>query len=224
MNKLVLAIVIIYSVSNIFGSCHKNKDENVQVTFEIPLAITPAKDTINVGDTLTLEATFPDTIREVTSGRFFRLENFDFRTSIGFIKIGDTSKYISEAPGNTSTHKIIVKTGTVAGLSGSFGNIKFAYGDNHYRLNIQFVTGQKGVSTISFFSKHFGTTTLLNNIDLGPSVAGGRKIAYLRNVWYVINDGQTYFELYRKNAKVGNLNSPDENSSETKGTYTFVVR
>lgn len=224
MNKLALAIILIFSAINIFSSCHKSNDETVWLTFEVPLTITPTKDTINVGDTLTLEANFPDSVREVTTGKFFKLESFDFRTSVGLVRFGDTSIPISQAPGNTSSYKITVRTGSLSGLSETFGNITFAYSGNRYSLKIQFVTSQKGVSAISFFSKSSRTTILLSNIDLGPSMYGGRKIAAFKNVWYVINNGQTHFDLYRKNSKVGYLDSPDENNYETQATYTFVVK
>ncbi len=223
--QCIIYIMVIVSFFNIYGSCHKPpQNEYIDFRFEVPLSITPIKDTINAGDTLTLQADFSDLIKEVHSGNLYELKGFDFRTRIGFFKIGDTSLTLAYQPGNAGTYKIIPQTGAITDLSQTFGGVMFDSSNNRYKLKVQLIPTQRGVSSISFFSRYVGGATELNFIQLGSTAAGGRKIANLRNIWYIINNGNTNFDLYKKNSKLGNLNLIDERNYAMEATFTFVVK
>jgi hypothetical protein len=86
MKTITTLAVITFAFLNLFSSCHKPKNEYVEMIFKLPFTITPTKDTINVGDTLTLEANFSDSLKEEFSGRYYRLKDFDFKTRMGLFK------------------------------------------------------------------------------------------------------------------------------------------
>lgn len=223
--QFVIYLIVIVSCFYIFGSCHKYiPNEYIDFRFEIPLSITPIRDTINIGDTLTLQADFSDSVKEVHSGKLYELKGFDFQTRIAFLKMGDTSLTLAFQPGNAETYKIIPLTGAITGLSQTFGSVMFDSSNSRYKLKVKLIPNQKGVSSISFYSRYVGGATELNFIELGSTAAGNKKIANLRNIWYIINNGNTNFELYKKNTKLGNLNLLDTRNFEMEATFTFVVK
>jgi hypothetical protein len=224
MRKLIILSIISFAFLNLFSSCHKPRNEYVEMVFKLPLTITPTKDTVNVGDTVILEASFSDNLREEFSGQYYRFQNFDFKTRVAFNKLGDTSLLISQQPGATGLFTITNDLGGITGLSEIFGGVGFAYEANDYKLKTKIVAKQKGVFAISFYSQLYTKNTQLSFIGLGQTSSGGKKIAILDNIWYIINNGNTHFALYSKNTKVGNITLPDVKNYEMEAAYTFVVK
>ena len=224
MKTFSILSIISFAFLNLFSSCHRPKNEYVQMVFKLPLSITPTTDTISVGDTLTLEAFFSDNIKEELSGQFYRLQDFDFKTRMGLFKLGDTTLYAGQQAGATGAFTITNEIGGFTNLAETFGGISFQYINNVYNLKTKIIARQKGVLAIALFSQLFGKNTQLNSIDLGQTSSGGKKIAVLNNIRYLFNSGNTHFYLYSKNAKVGNISLPDERNFETEATYTFVVK
>ena len=224
MRTLTILCITSFAFLNLFSSCHKPQDEYVEMVFKLPLSITPTKDTINVGDTLTMEASFPDNLKDEFSGEYYRFQNFDFKTRIAFNKIGDTSLLVSQQPGATNAFTVTNELGGITGLSETFGGINLVYENNTYKLKTKIVPKQRGVFAIALFSQLFGKQMKLNFIDLGQSSIGGKKIALLDNIWYLFNGGNTHFDLFSKNSKVGNISLTEERNFETEATYTFVVK
>jgi hypothetical protein len=67
----------------------------------------------------------------------------------------------------------------------------------------------------------------LTFIDLGASHSGGKKNAYLKNIFYTINNGNTNVDLLKKHSKlVSTSTNPNQLNiqQEQKGTYTFLVK
>jgi hypothetical protein len=224
MKTLTFFCIVSFGFLNLFSSCHKPKNEYVEMVFKLPLSITPTKDTVNIGDTLTLEASFSDNLKEEFSGQYYRFQNFDFKTRVAFNKLGDTSLLISQQPGATGLFAITNDLGGITGLSETFGGVEFTYEGNVYKLKTKVVAKQKGVFAISFYSQLYTKNSQLSFIDLGQTSSGGKKIAILDNIWYIINNGNTHFGLYSKNTKVGNITLPDVKNYEMEAAYTFVVR
>jgi len=224
MKTLSILSIGSFAFLYLFSSCHKPRNEYVEMVFKLPLNITPTTDTVNVGDTLTFEASFPDNLKEEFSGQYYRFQNFDFKTRVAFNKLGDTSLLISQQPGATSSFTVTNELGGITGPSETFGGVGFVYEFNTYKLKIKMVVKQKGVFAISFYSQLYTKNTQLSFIDLGQTASGGKRIAVLDNIWYLINNGNTHFGLYSKNTKVGNITLPDVKNYETEATYTFVVK
>src|SRR5215208_2966658 len=160
-NTIAFLSIICFAFINLFSSCHRPRNEYVGMTFTLPLSIAPIKDTINIGDTLTFEANFSDSLKEVFSGTHYRLQNFDFRTRVAFNLLRDSSVLISQQPGTAGAFTITNELGGITGLSESFGGVNFLYENDRYKLRTKLVPKQKGVFAISFFSRRMGEQTQL---------------------------------------------------------------
>lgn len=195
--------------------------------FEVPLNISPIKDTINLGDTLVLQANFPDTVKELNSGKYYRLQNFDFKTRIGFFTFHTNSinLSISQQPGAGASFVINNEIEGVKGTTETFGDLVLSYDGKSYKAKTKLIPKQRGVYAINFYSRYINDDDFpLDFINVGIDGNGNKRIALMRNVWYTVNEGQTNFDLYRKNTKTGDLNSPQNRHYEMKSTYTFAVR
>ncbi|MEX6686344.1 hypothetical protein QTN47_02505 [Danxiaibacter flavus] len=205
---------------------HK-KDHFIELKFITPFTITPASDTIQLGDTLTLGANFSDSVKDILSGKYYRLENFDFNETVIFRELVDSSKCITDQLWNINDFNIFNEVGKIVN-AGSWGFVRYVYQDSHYKLRIKIVPKKRGIHAISFLYGLLGKGVGLENIHLGPSDKGGKKIAYLNNIWNIINDGNTNFCLYEQHTKVGSIYNPpafnDEYNYEKEATYTFVVK
>lgn len=226
MSKFILSLVIVFSTLNIFSSCNKNKDENIDLYFEVPLNITPVKDTIKLGDSLFLQANFPDSIKEVTTRKNYKLANFDFKTSIAFSKLASTDLFLSQQPGNTSSYTIVNREGIINNLSETFGDLSFLYIPQSYHLYIILIPKKTGVFNIFFFSKYLKESIRLDSLNLGSSSTGGKKIGYLRDIHYIINNGNNNYELLKKNSKLSSVVNPSTENirEEQQSAFTFVVK
>ena len=194
--------------------------------FEVPLSITPIKDTIDLGDSLLLEANFPDSLLDIKSGKFFKLPNFDFKIRIAILKLGNINLSLAQQPGASSSFHFINETGAVDDLSETFGGLKFEYINGIYKAKVLVIPKQIGVFALTFFSRLSGHNNELDFIDLGRTESGGRKIANLTNVYFLVNDSQTNYELLKQNSKLGSIVSPNTENirDEKNGTYTFAVK
>src|SRR5215208_4124551 len=118
-NTIAFLSITCFAFINLFSSCHKPTNEYVGMTFTLPLSIAPIKDTINLGDTLTLEANFSDSLKEVFSGKYYSLQNFDFRTGVAFNLLRDSSVGLDQQPGAAGAFTITNEFGGITGLSES---------------------------------------------------------------------------------------------------------
>lgn len=227
MKKLILYTSLLITILYIY-SCDKPKeDELVEFKFEIPLTITPTKDTFNIGDTLIVEADFPDSIKEALSGKYYMVSNFDFQTSIVFNHLVSTDLILASQEGSSSSFEVINEVGEIKNIGQTYGDVKFFKENDKYKLRAKIVVKNQSIFCIRFFSNLVGENTSLDFINLGPSASGGQKKATLRNIWYVVNEGNNNFELLKEHCRIAHLTtnpSPDNVNAERYATFTFVVK
>src|SRR5215208_8543783 len=118
-NTIAFLSMTCFAFINLCSSCHRPRNEYVEMIFKLPLSITPVRDTINIGDTLTFEANFSDSLKEVFSGKYYRLQNFDFRTRVAFNLLRDSSVGLDQQPGAAGAFTITNEFGGITGLSES---------------------------------------------------------------------------------------------------------
>jgi hypothetical protein len=73
--------------------------EFLTMSFIVPMSAQEAKSEFQKGDTLWFSATFPDTLLEYYSNKYYKLSAFDFRTSVAVFSISFPELYIGQQPG-----------------------------------------------------------------------------------------------------------------------------
>ena len=65
--------------------------------FSIPVTLSPASDTFQVGDTICLSMKFPIRLEDINTNEFFDLHDFPFNTSISHLKLDTTPALCANA-------------------------------------------------------------------------------------------------------------------------------
>ncbi|MBC6609729.1 hypothetical protein H8B15_02265 [Hymenobacter sp. BT507] len=225
---------LIASLCLALTSCEPKPDvEYVPIVFEIPMTVSPLRDTIAVGDTLWLTASFPDSIMERTTQMRYRVtpQDFDFKTGFSLRQFVDAKLYFIDQPGFTTGFTVINKVGSATITSQRFGRLFPTYGNGHYRMRIGLVARQKGVACLSIQdgAKSLGVYEPEPNIlflNLSASATGHPRQPTYATTHYTINEGKTNFHLFQQHCTPIPITNPTEDNMyyEQKDTYTFVVK
>lgn len=225
----------LFALLCLLSSCERDEKpvpEQVPFIFQIPLTISPPKDTVSVGDTLWLKANFPDTVREFYSGHYYTVKpnQFDWRTSIAIRKLVYPNQYLGNQLAASNSFTYINKIGKLEPNS-IFADLKYNYANNIYSCKIGIVSKQKGVYTFNFgdswnLSSNSAPQPNLSFIQLDPTNSNKQRQAVYRAVYYYINNKQTNFYLVKANSLYTSLNYPSESNInyEQEASYSFVVR
>src|SRR5690606_28968668 len=140
MKKYILrtgACLAIVSSLFSFFSCGKKKDcggglgaNQINLHFELPVKIYPAKDTFKVGDTMWIEQEFNDQLVNLNNNQTYKFENFNFKASLSIHDLNVDGIYSYQNP------LIIVYVGTSKGESGT--SMDFEYKNNKYHFKAAF--------------------------------------------------------------------------------------
>ncbi len=202
--------------------CDNEKDpEYVFMIFEIPITITPGGSELSLGDTLWVSGSFPDTLKDIHSGMYFRLKEFDFKSKICLNKINDPNLYLSQQPPAFSDFDVsgLFQTSSVC------GTFILSYTNNSYSYRVVLIPRALGVFTIFMLRPVDSSDTPENYIDLTPFIDLGitaderERIPIYEAFQFVINNGETNFELYKQFSRPG----IDVVPSEELGSFTFRV-
>lgn len=183
MKKYILrtgACLAIVSSLFSFISCGKKKDcsgglgsNQINLRFELPVKIYPAKDTFKVGDTMWIEQEFNDQLVNLNNNQTYKFENFNFKASLSIHDLNVDGIYSYQNP------LIIVYVGTSKGESGT--SMDFEYENNKYHFKAAFIPNRKGLYMMNFGSA------------IGPKGAD-TKITECKNEYYeffTITNGNT---------------------------------
>jgi hypothetical protein len=175
-------LIIFSTISLLFNSCIKEKCQinGGHYEFEIPATLTPAKDTFQVGDTITIVSSFPDEVYERKTDKTYKLENFSFYPGTEIVKI-DSSVAI---PAIVNYFDLLIDTAQDYHLqvfsSGTHGIIgQYQYINNNYSLNFKIIAKRSGL-----FYMEQGVA-----LNLAPNQDFEGKCSNLRNDAAVILNG-----------------------------------
>jgi hypothetical protein len=225
-NSLILLATLATLI--FFENCGERErfPEMVDMIFVIPLTVSPVKEKFIANDTITLTAAFPDTVKEFFSGKYFKLKDFDFYTRIIMTHLVSPDLYLSQQPGNAFHYDIFSLTGSVV-IAGSLGGfVNFKYFEETYWLRVKLVPKKSGLYNFVFISGYVSNSTYLDHIiNLGFTPDGRKKIPVLRNIYFVVNEGNNNFNLLSRNSRLAlnNVALPDNLYGERYGTFTFRV-
>ncbi len=149
--------LLLFSLLSVFAyqSCIPEECEGGQYTFELPATLSPALDTYNIGDTITLFSEFSDEVFEKNRNKNYKLENFNFFPSVGLIRIDSitnnnilsTFEYVDvvlDEEYNTTLNTYSTGNQYIDG--------EYVYKNNTYSLKSRIVLKQKGLFFFNFGS------------------------------------------------------------------------
>lgn len=101
------------------AACEKTAPERVEavrISFEVPLAIAPARAAYALGDTLWLHADFSDSVQVFNGpGRHqLRPAQFDFKTVVSFQEFVAPARTLAEQPGAGDAFAVVSRVGTIS--------------------------------------------------------------------------------------------------------------
>jgi hypothetical protein len=84
-------LITFLTISLYLNSCVREKCQIAgSYEFELPVTLTPAKDTFHIGDTITVVSSFPDEVYERKTEKTYKLENFRFYPELIISELSDS--------------------------------------------------------------------------------------------------------------------------------------
>jgi hypothetical protein len=228
---------IFFSLSALFPlclgiQCKDNKDpEFVFMTFILPISIEPKVVEWGVGDTLWITGAFPDTLLELHSGNYYRLTDFNFKSKVCMARLVDPGLYLSQQPPAIQDFSFVSITGSFTYPGTLCGDFNFIYDQGKYRYRIGVVPHSLGAYNLYFIWPIDLHGLPEEQIDLRPAINlartpdGTERIPVYEAFYYVINDGNTNFEIFKNSYRATSLEDPSDLNvyTEQKGSFAFRV-
>lgn len=193
-----------------------------EARFEIPLQVLPAKETFRMGqDTVWVVFALPDTVYDRETKKYYRFNNFDFKTRIGFFKL-KPNLYLAEQEGALPYFTVIGTEGVLENKRLTYCYLTLIYRNNHYYGRVGIIPKQAGVYTLLFDSR-YSHLAGGPKPDVAPIDTGGKYMA-LQELYYIVNQGKTNFPLFKANANQSYDHAPSESNQVTEQLSTFTFR
>jgi hypothetical protein len=223
LRNLVASPLCLLLLLLLSGKCTEEQEPDFMfMTFEIPVSISPNTEILALGDTLWISGQFPDTLRDIHSGEYFKLANFDFKSKICITRINNSQLYASQQ--QPAFHEFSF-TGDLFQTSSICGPVSFNYSANNYLYKIALKPKNTGIFNV-FFNRPVDLhgspdeqIDLQPYVNLGIGVDGRKRIPVYEAFLFIVNDGDTNYELFKQHARPGSDIVP----SEEKGSFTFQV-
>jgi hypothetical protein len=212
MKKRNAIILLLLAGILAFRCDPEGPDTEQYINLEIPLAIRPQQDTFQLGDTLWLEADFPDSLQDFYSREWIYIgPGFEFFTDIILMKLNNPDGYRDQQEGNGASYTIINYIGEVQTLFSTFGSA--------------LVPSDIGVNSISFLyyaGSVFGNS-VRDDIDLGLDDRGRPIKPFMLWMHYNINGGNTNYYLLTENI-VPVCCEEEDFKREREMTFTYYLK
>jgi hypothetical protein len=195
----------------------KPKDEQVDVRLVISMTVTPVRDTFNVNDTLLFEISTPDNILELTTNKYYKIENLNLNSFVTINKLVDNSATLFNQPGGVAKFSYINITGGFSNYSTFNANLNFVYANNRYTSKCKIVCKEAGRYSIKAATDYVRNGIRLN-IDIGNTPSGGKKIPYLIDIRYPINNGNNNYNILKDNI----LTDEERGGTDEQKNYVFA--
>lgn len=204
--------------------------EFVFMIFEIPINILPPTGELRLGDTLWISGQFPDTLLEYYSREYHQLRDFDFKSRICVASLANNQLYYGDQPG-AKYFSILNQVGGLTNMGSLCGDIHFRYEPGRYSYKIGLVPTATGVFSVLFLMpvELHGlpeeSINLSSVITLEPTKDGRARVPVYEAFFFVVNTGETHFDLFTQFCRAGSLENTDFRNvyAEQKGTFTFRV-
>ena len=194
------------------GKCEGNSLGDY--VFDLPITISPANDTLHLGDTIWVEQDFSENMVNLQNGKTYPVKDFDFGMYFRIENIGvDTSYAIS-------SWQVVPKIGSAISGNGGFGQscqIKHEYNNGRYQIKFGVVVHETGVFA----------TWLDTDYRYDPLAAYGQHITDCRPEYLLLyfntnNKAENGYHLYQASPDSRVSTLPRENY-DYGGHFSFVV-
>lgn len=230
INQLVrgcISLLLIIFVTTTAFRCEGEKDpEFIVMSFVLPFSVSPAKAEFSIGDTIWVEATFSQSLEEFNSKVVYEVKDFNFQSKIGLFKLINPNVDLSEQPSATDFFSFVVKEGSIPFVGATFSPFTVEYRNGMYFFKAGVVAKAKGVFSINFLAPR--DIDLRPGIKLDRSPDGRTRIPAYEWFYFLINEGNTNFDLFKSNCKANSIIEGYDNIpniyAEQKGTFTFEVK
>jgi hypothetical protein len=216
-----LALIIVLSTCAM--RCEDQKiPQFEEFVFVIPVKIIPSDSIVHLNDTIWFIADFPDTLFDLNLGKYFKIQKPSLVASLITRRLIGRGINYSQQPGAIENFDFINKIGGTSNLSQTFATLTLLWSEGHYQCEFGIKPKQTGVFAINILNPEKFD---LSGIKLGYTSDGRERIPVYRNIYFIINDGSTNFELFAKHCKAASLEYPTEQNIyyEQKGIFTFRV-
>lgn len=216
MKHWFLLLSVIAAVG-MLTSCGGGKCEQrgfTELEFDLPVKITPSRDTFRIGDTIWIENSFDDMLVNQNSNKSYRVQNFDFGTNLTITDLNSPPIAISY-----KNPIIITVEGTTTGTN--IGTVDYQtiyvdydYTQNRYRYKAAFILDRSGFYLIAFSSHSSGRR------DIDITDCPDERITNTYNT----NDRVDNNYMMIKNAVDPHYKNLPEEMFNDAGGYCFYVK
>jgi hypothetical protein len=228
MNKLspiVYVVLLFILIGGSGSSCKKEVPrEPLWFDFLIPITVAPLKDTISVGEELTISTLFSDSVYDMKSAKRYYLPNFNWRPMIFISKLVAPEKALSAQLFAGSKFEYINVVGSFIIVADVAATMKYVYENNQYKLTVKIKPKEKGVFSVSF-GNDFGPGEVKLPQEFAPSMSGITYDPVIGDMRNQINNGQTNYHILKQHCSV---EPPGLAAIDTwlykNRMYTFVVK
>jgi hypothetical protein len=224
--KFTICLFLLFTLFD-SSQCSKNtiRDEKVDFDFLIPYTVSPLKDTIRLGEELTIATVFSDTVYDIKSGKWYHLPDFDWKPLLFFSKLVAPDKPLGNQSSAGNQFEYINILGGFTNVDNIGANMKYVYKNGQYKLIVKIKTKGAGVYCIEFVNDfsprriQLPTSFTTNNT---PGVNRRPVIGFMRNY---VNNGQNNYQLLKQNCLIEESNIDSISVWQYKNRiYTFVVK
>ena len=228
MNKIspiVYVLLLFILIGGSGSSCKKEVPrEPLWFDFLIPITVAPLKDTISVGEELTISTLFSDSVYDMKSAKRYYLPNFNWRPMIFISKLVAPEKALSAQLFAGSKFEYINVVGSFIIVADVAATMKYVYENNQYKLTVKIKPKEKGVFSVSF-GNDFGPGEVKLPQEFAPSMSGITYDPVIGDMRNQINNGQTNYHILKQHCSV---EPPGLAAIDTwlykNRMYTFVVK
>ena len=163
----------------------------------MPYCVYPTKDSIEVGDTIWLEAQIPHEMRDFETGEIANYKSVDFKSYFDIQILTDTTHYISDQPSPsyaTSKFTLIKSVGDFIN-DGEVCRINYLNRNDSFLLKVGFIANHQGFYRFNLAYNPGGIAHGTNEIDMGDK----KRTHKIATLCQSINNGNS--TLYRATAK-----------------------
>jgi hypothetical protein len=220
----VSLLLLLFLATTAFNCEGEKEPEFIMMDFVLPFTITPTDANFSLGDTLWVEAAFSEKLEEYNSKVYYDIKDFDFQSKILLFELTNPNLDLSYQPSAVDFFHFIPIVGTIPFIGETASPFAFEYKENKYFFRLGLVPKQKGVFCVNFLPP--SELDLRPGLMLGKTNDGRERIPSFQHLYFLINEGNTNFDLFKQNCKANSITTPLEINIfyEQKGTFTFEVK